>query len=509
MRTSLAGRTFVSPWLLAALCGMCALAQAAPASAHTNTVRVRNTDELVTAMLAASSSRRPTLIKVAPGTYELNQTFPSDSGGSELPPVNTLIAIVARDPDTTTFVGGMQLMRAFAIQPHGALLVEGITFSGHFAACDSVINCSLNGGGVVANFGGNVWIEDCVLSGNSSRELDGGGGLLGGAVMNIGGHVWIERTTLFGNSVNGYGGAIAVVGGTVTLRHSIVSSNFTFVGRGEIGQTIGGGIYVGENGTLIVDSSTIAGNTVTQPDDPDFGGSGGGISNAGTVWMTDSAVTENFGTNYGYGGGILNGGRMTLESTTVSGNSAGTQGGGIFNGGQLTLRGVTVARNEVRGDTVILRGIPAGCEIETPELCISRGGGIWNQPGATVRISDTALVDNVNINTRVDGGTDCEGVVISEGFNAIGTTANCTVQPAAHSGLHDVLNVDARIGEVEDNGEPGEAHVPLLAGSPLIDAGGKVDRNCTRRDQLGHRRADGNGDGIIRCDIGAIEFHGH
>jgi hypothetical protein len=37
------------------------------------------------------------------------------------------------------------------------------------------------------------------------------------------------------------------------------------------------------------------------------------------------------------GGGIVNGGSLTLKSSIVSANSAGTADGGIFNGGNLRL----------------------------------------------------------------------------------------------------------------------------------------------------------------------------
>ncbi len=60
-------------------------------------------------------------------------------------------------------------------------------------------------------------------------------------------------------------------------------------------------------------------------------------------------MTENVAFHVGSGGGIVNGGTMIIETSTIGGNSAGTSGGGIFNGGNLTLQGVTVAHNEVVG----------------------------------------------------------------------------------------------------------------------------------------------------------------
>jgi hypothetical protein len=76
----------------------------------------------------------------------------------------------------------------------------------------------------------------------------------------------------------------------------------------------------------------------------------------------------------------------------------------------------------------------------------------------------------------------------------------------------DQINVDPRLGTLQDNGSPGNAHYPLLAGSPLIDAGGAIGKFCTQMDQLGQKRVEGDGktnDGALICDIGAIEFAPH
>ena len=47
----------------------------------------------------------------------------------------------------------------------------------------------------------------------------------------------------------------------------------------------------------------------------------------------------------GEGGGILNGGTLTVSNSTLSGNSAGLDGGGIHNGGTLTVSGSTLSGN--------------------------------------------------------------------------------------------------------------------------------------------------------------------
>jgi hypothetical protein len=59
---------------------------------------------------------------------------------------------------------------------------------------------------------------------------------------------------------------------------------------------------------------------------------------------------------------------------------------------------------------------------------------------------------------------------------------------------------------LRDNGGAGNAHFPVLGQSPLIDAGGLISTNCTKFDQIGQPRVDGDGDRLRECDIGAIEY---
>ena len=90
--------------------------------------------------------------------------------------------------------------------------------------------------------------------------------------------------------------------------------------------------------------------------------------------------------------------------------------------------------------------------------------------------------------------------MISNGYNVIGVATDCQLQQPAPS---DQLGVDAQLGDLTDDGKPGHAHVPILTGSPLIDAGGSA---CAVRDQLGAPRIDGDHDGVVECDVGAVEF---
>jgi len=306
------------------------------------------------------------------------------------------------------------------------------------------------------------------------------------------------------------------VGGSATIQHSIIRGNSLHEGFGNGGFLSGGGLLVSSGATVTIVASTFSGNSAGDLED-DWIGFGGAIRNSSdsSIWMKNSAVVENTAIPFGSGAGIYNEGRMVIETSTIGENSAGTLGGGLFNGGVLSMRSVTVAHNEVLGFTLFgpqagQPSYPFGCDVFARELCISSGGGIWNERLATVRIANTVLANNTKVQ-REDGSTvasDCKGHVFSDGRNALSSDSECILDREGDTSWfgEDLTNLDVRLGALQENGKPGKAHMPPLANSPLIDQGGRVVDRCTPRDQIGNRRNDGDANGQIRCDIGAIEF---
>jgi len=106
---------------------------------------------------------------------------------------------------------------------------------------------------------------------------------------------------------------------------------------------------VGSAATVTLSGVTITGGRAGS------GGYGGGVLNTGRLWITDSIVTANRATA---GGGIANaGGTVTLSHSSVTGNHAPFYGGGgIQNGGIRNVAGTveviasTVAGNASGGD---------------------------------------------------------------------------------------------------------------------------------------------------------------
>src|SRR5262245_34633906 len=128
---------------------------------------------------------------------------------------------------------------------------------------------------------------------------------------------------------------------TVASGATVVLSGLTITGGSIPGWLLeGGGIL--NNGTLTLSNAAVSGNGATAR---------GGISNHGALTLSNAAVSVNV--SYGNGGpqgggGILNSGTLTLNYSTVGGNSADFDGigGGILNdGGTLTLNYSTVSGN--------------------------------------------------------------------------------------------------------------------------------------------------------------------
>jgi hypothetical protein len=467
---------------------------------HAKTVQVSTSDQLIAAINAANASGHHTTIRVSSGTYSFTQEFSSADGTSQLPPITGSIAIVGADPTRTVLDGSGSTSRAITVLQGAHLLVRDLTIKNFNHICD-YDSCPTDGGGAFQNIDGNLRIEHSVLDSNSVTEVDGET-TLGGHIYNLSGRLEIEDSTLNAGLAINSGGGIALTGGTLILRDSILSNNVTAIGCCQSRPpTFGGGLYV-QNAKAWILHSTFTGNTVGGAGHNDYSfGAGAAIHNdSGQVWIFDSSIVNNTAFNSGFGGGINNQGTMVVINTTVAGNAAGSGGGGIFNFSDLTLQGVTITGNAAVG--------PASY-YECPEFpratggyCDIGAGGFGADVAATTRIATSVIAGNLT-------SGDCSGLMITRGHNAFGS--NCELQPASnlgHGNPHDLLDIDARLGTLVDNGEPGEAHVPPLPDSPLIDAGGQIGRFCTPRDQIGTRRINARtgSRSDAMCDIGAIEF---
>jgi hypothetical protein len=237
--------------------------------------------------------------------------------------------------------------------------------------------------------------------------------------------------------------------------------------------------FVPEGVTAELRGFTVTGGWLDQ--DPKSGRQGAGISNGGSLTVTNSTVSGNTAS---LGGGILNdGGTLTLANSTVSENTA-LLGGGISNQGTVTLANSTVSENG-GGD----------------------GGGIFNA-GGTLTLTNSTVSGNDGadifiygassatlINSLVDG--DCAGPITSLGYNIESPGDTCGFDQATDK--FDVIADDLRLGELADNGGPTMTHA-LLPGSVAIDVI-PADMCEVDEDQRGVTRPQGGA-----CDVGAVEM---
>jgi Ca2+-binding RTX toxin-like protein len=244
----------------------------------------------------------------------------------------------------------------------------------------------------------------------------------------------------------GRGGAIFIKYGKVTLDRVVISNSSS--------ESFGGGVE-NANGSLTVRSSTITGNSAAE---------GGGISNrhdqpsADTI--VNSTITGNQATEYA-GGGVwfeapFDNATIDVRSSTISGNSATDPTGG-------------------------------------------GGGGFWtNGDGAT--LTNTIVADNSGP-IRPDVQTSSIYTSASASFSLIENPDG-----AAITGGPNIFGQDPKLGALGDNGGPTPT-IPLLNGSPALDAGASVgvasdQRGAPRPFDLAGLGPAAGGD---NADIGASE----
>jgi CSLREA domain-containing protein len=236
----------------------------------------------------------------------------------------------------------------------------------------------------------------------------------------------------------------------------------------------GGGLY--NVGTLTLNQSTVLSNTA--------GSSfGGGLKNHGTATLNNSTVSGN---SAEYGGGVYNRGILILNNSTISRNTAKQHGGGIKNQGTLKLNNATISANSAE----------------------DKGGGVLNFSYGKTYFKNTIIAGNIAPNsTQADCGYLSTGSesFSSQGYNLAGSNTGCP-----STGTGDQATPNPGLSPLQNNGGTTLTHA-LLSGSPAIDTGNPngckdSNGNLLKTDQRGEPRPmDGNGDIIVRCDIGAYE----
>jgi hypothetical protein len=419
---------------------------------------------LIAAINAANTNGEENWIRLEAGTYTVMAIDNSTDGPNGLPSITSALRIEGAGADTTSIVrdASAPRFRLLHVGTTGNLTVDGTTLAGGF--------------GGLFNNGGVVDIIQSTVTGNWDWAISNSGGVVnifrstvgnnhGSGLANSGsGEVNITQSLFANNRSIGPGGLVTS-GTDSTVR--IIQSKFSHNNAA----FDAGGVAVW-GGTLFIANSTFDHNEAD---------GAGAISAFGwppdqavTLVVTDSAFGENASHNTATGPGMSLGATTTaiVTNTTFARNnfigppSAGGNVTAIQNFGTLVLINSTLADNVQTSGTM---------------------SALSSEGDATTILVNTLLARNTGPFSR-----DCRGSVTSFGNNLIGDPTGCTIdlQPTDLTG-------DSGLGAFQDNEEPGNGHIPLLATSPAIGAAN--DDVCPPTDQLGRERT-------APCDIGAIAF---
>lgn len=304
----------------------------------------------------------------------------------------------------------------------------------------SIIGKNSNERGMIeVNNGGTFDLTDCKGNGTVTHGKDFWGKQTKGRGVDIGYgsssttatfNLWGGSIT--GNVCNNSGGGVVVYSGTFNMYGGKITDNTAGLKK-ENGNGAGGGVYVDMRGTFNLYRGEISENTAVLQ-----GGGGVYVYNTGEFTMYDGTITRNTvtlidkstyenSTDYG-GGGVLNRGTFTMKNGTISDNTVvpfsddGTQGGGgVYNArGTFTMENGTLSGNKALNYAARTDGLG------DTEAC-GNGGGLYNASGATAKIENAVITENIS-SARRDGKHGEGAGIFTKGTLYIGTTSSSVVE---------------------------------------------------------------------------------
>ena len=289
----------------------------------------------------------------------------------------------------------------------------------------SIGNCTAKSGGAVYLAGGNIEISGGNIGttdASNSAEL-GGGIYLGGN-----GTVEVTGGKLQNNTATQNGGAAYLAQGSMTISGGEISDNTATqnggaayladgnieISGGNIGTTgapnkaeLGGGIYLGGNGTIEVTGGKLQNNSASKD-------GGAAYLAHGSMTISGGEISGNTATQNG-GGAYLAGGSMTISGGEISGNTATENGGAAYlAGGTMTMSNGKMQNNTAKenGGGAYLAGgsmTMSGGQLLS-NTAVANGGGAYIT-GGNFLLSGGSVGGLGNANTAVDGG----GIYVSGG----------------------------------------------------------------------------------------------
>ena len=263
---------------------------------------------------------------------------------------------------------------------------------------------------------------------------------------------FINGDSASGESVFVISGTVAVTITNLTIQNGSASTSL-FLGG------LGGGIYVNENASLLLDTVTVKDNSAEA--------AGGGIANNGTLLVQNSAITGNTGPE---GGGIYSTGPVTLTSVLISQNEADDIGGGISTLGSL----VTLV---ISGSTIV------------ENTALADGGGIAVIDAPDVQIVQTAVQTNTVSDTGRGGGlynSDSNVIIDGSTFSGNEAGAGAAIFNEKQNDLDNdthllvtgsTIRDNAAIGSLSADGGGGIYNINVMTLTQSLVAGNRTTQN--------------------------------
>ena len=327
-------------------------------------------------------------------------------------------------------------------------------------------------------------LTDCKTTGKVTHGENNRGKATGRAVdIGYGSYSTTATFNLWGGSITGNvssnGSGVLVNSGTFNMYGGKITGNTSEVKNNSSSYGGGGGVFIDLRGKFNLYKGEISQNTVSLQ-------GGGGVINWGTFTMYDGTITGNTVTLIGDstgqynsdqgGGGVLNRGTFTMENGTISDNTVvpftddATQGGGgVFNAkGTFTMKDGTITGNKALNYTD-----PRTAEAADKDAC-SNGGGLYNASGATAKIENGIIKDNIS--SARSNGLDGEGAgIFTKGTLYIGTTSSSKVE------IHDN---EAKLGSDTLSGGGGVCvrsnNVKLIGQVKIYDNTSTIDNSTNK-----------------------------
>lgn len=277
----------------------------------------------------------------------------------------------------------------------GGYNTESMTYGGGIVSANSspvIANCIImgnfaaeGGGGLNHSGSGALTLEGCVFDGNVGNTYGGG------ALRLYAGPVNISNCYFKSNQSNTYGGAIFIYGALVTISNSVFAGN--------IAQSTGSAIRVGDVGTFHLNNSLVVGN-YTNGNEVIYAST---FSNNGAHTIKNTTIAHNKQANSGGSNNpsaVALNSQATITNSVIYGNS---------NSIQVLGTGLTFNYN-------ITQSAPSSASgsniLYTDPLFVLPGNANsapFDTTGLDYRLSVFSPGIDVGLNTNVQGTSDLDG----------------------------------------------------------------------------------------------------